>query len=42
MSLLAQIDQAHQRWSGPATRRILQREFQQFGQPEFERLSKIR
>ena len=41
VTLLAQIDQAHQRLSGPATRRILQREFQQFGKPEFERLSKI-
>jgi transposase InsO family protein len=41
VALLAQVDQAHQRLSGPATRRILQREFQQFGKPEFERLARI-
>jgi transposase InsO family protein len=41
ITLLAQVDQAHQRLSGPATRRILQREFQQFGKREFERLSHI-
>jgi transposase InsO family protein len=41
VDLLAQVDQAHQRLSGPATRRILQREFQQFGKGEFQRLALI-
>lgn len=41
VTLLAQVDQAHQRLSGPATRRILQREFQKFGKPNFQRRSGI-
>lgn len=41
VTLLAQVDLVHQRLSGPATRRILQREFQQFGKREFERLAGI-
>ena len=41
ITLLSQVDQAHQRLSGPATRRILQREFQQFHKPEFQRLAHI-
>lgn len=39
--LLAEVDRAHGRLSGPATRRILQREHLHFGQPEFERLAEI-
>src|SRR5450631_1693330 len=41
VALLTRVDQAHQRLSGPATRRILQREFQQFHKAEFGRLSHI-
>ncbi len=41
VALLAAVDQAHQRLSGPATRRVFQREFHQFGKREFERLSRI-
>ena len=32
---------AHETLSGPATRRILEREFRQYGKPEFERLAAI-
>ena len=39
--LLAEVDRAHQWLSGPATKRILQREFGVFGHPEFERLAGI-
>lgn len=39
--LLAQVDQAHQRLSGPATQAILRREYELFGKREFERLSQI-
>ena len=41
IELLAQVDQAHDGLSGPATRRILEREFRQYGKPEFERLAAI-
>lgn len=41
VALLAEVDRAHQRLSGPATRRIFQREFLVFGRWEFERLSRI-
>ncbi len=41
IALLAEVDGAHQRLSGPATRRILQREYQEFGKPEFARLAGI-
>lgn len=41
IALLAEVDRAHQRLSGPATRRILQREFHLYGRPEFERLAGI-
>jgi len=37
--LLAEVDRAHERLSGPATRRILQREYETFGKQEFRRLS---
>jgi len=39
--LLAEVDRAHGRLSGPATRRILQRAYEQFRQPQYERLANI-
>lgn len=39
IALLAEVDRAHQWLSGPATRRILEREFRVFGRVEFERLA---
>lgn len=39
--LLAELDRAHERLSGPATRRILQREYEQYGDQRYERLAKI-
>jgi hypothetical protein len=39
--LLAQVDEAHESLSGPATRRILEREFRVHGKAEFERLAAI-
>jgi hypothetical protein len=39
--LLAQVDEAHSVLSGPATRLILEREYVQFGKPEYERLAGI-
>jgi hypothetical protein len=41
IELLAQVDEAHESLSGPATRRILEREFRDYGKPEFERLAAI-
>jgi hypothetical protein len=41
IALLADIDEAHQELSGPAVRRLLQREFQVYGNPEFARLNGI-
>jgi transposase InsO family protein len=41
VGLLAAVDRAHERLSGPATRRILQREFEQYGKGEYERLAGI-
>ena len=41
IELLAQVDEAHETLSGPATRRILEREFRDYGKPEFERLAAI-
>src|SRR5208337_3197410 len=41
IELLAAVDEAHDTLSGPATRRILQREYQQYGKPEYERLASI-
>ena len=40
-ALLAEVDRAHGRLSGPATRRILQRAYEQFGEPRYQRLAKI-
>ena len=39
VTLLAEVDRAHQRLSGPATRCILQREFQIFRRQPFQRLA---
>ena len=39
--LLAEVDRAHERLSGPATRRIFQRECEQYGNQQYERLAKI-
>lgn len=41
VALLAAVDRAHGRLSGPATRRILQREHLQFGRSEFALLAGI-
>ena len=41
IELLAQVDEAHEGLSGPATRHILQREFREYGKKEFERLARI-
>jgi hypothetical protein len=41
IALLAEVDRAHERVSGPATRRILQREYEQYGNQPYERLAKI-
>ena len=41
IDLLASVDEAHQTLSGPATRRILEREHQVYKQPEYARLATI-
>lgn len=41
MELLARVDELHDSLSGPATRRILEREYQHHGKPEFQRLAAI-
>lgn len=41
IELLARVDEAHETLSGPATRRVLQREFHEYGRVEFERLASI-
>jgi len=41
IALLAEVDRVHERLSGPATRRILEREHQQFGRQEYARLAGI-
>lgn len=41
LELLIEVDRAHQRLSGPATRRILEREWQVFGKREYARLAEI-
>jgi len=41
VELLAAVDAAHESLSGPATRRILQRAYQQYDQPEYQRLATI-
>lgn len=41
VELLARVDEAHQTLSGPATRHILQREYQQYGKAQYQRLAGI-
>jgi len=41
IALLAEVDRAHERLSGPATRRILEREHVRFAKAEYVRLAKI-
>jgi hypothetical protein len=41
IGLLARVDAAHEDLSGPAIRRILQREYEVFGHAEFERLAAV-
>jgi hypothetical protein len=41
IELLARVDEAHETLSGPATQKILYREFHDFGHPEYERLARI-
>jgi len=41
VELLAYVDKAHGNLSGPATRRILEREYVEYGQSVFERLAAI-
>ena len=41
LELLVEVDRAHGRLSGPATRRILEREWQVFAQPAYARLAEI-
>lgn len=39
--LLAQVDEAHETLSGPATQKVLQRELYDYRDPRFERLARI-
>ncbi len=41
IELLANVDEAHETLSGPATRQILQREFRDYGRTEYESLATI-
>src|SRR4029077_12755484 len=41
LELLATVDEAHENLSGPATRRILEREYRQYGKPAYERLASL-
>ncbi len=41
VELLAAVDEAHETLSGPATRKILEREWKEYGHAEFERLAQI-
>ena len=41
IELLAAVDEAHETLSGPATRRILNREYTLYGRPEYARLAAI-
>jgi transposase InsO family protein len=41
IELLATVDEAHETLSGPATRRVLEREYRQYGKAEYERLASI-
>ena len=41
LELLAKVDEAHETLSGPATRKILEREFEHYGHAGYERLASI-
>lgn len=41
VELLAAVDEAHDTLSGPATKRILEREYRDYGKTEYERLAAI-
>src|SRR5437016_3725713 len=41
IGLLAEVDEAHETMSGPATQKILYREYHEYGNREFERLCRI-
>ena len=41
VELLAAVDEAHETLSGPATRRILEREYQHYGKQDYQRLASI-
>jgi transposase InsO family protein len=41
IALLAGVDRAHERLSGPATRHILQREYERYGDQQYKRLANI-
>lgn len=41
IELLAQVDEAHETLSGPATRRILEREYRVYGKREYARLATL-
>src|ERR1044072_744374 len=41
VTLLAYVDRAHANLSGPATRRILEREYSEYGQAAYQRLAGI-
>ena len=41
VELLAAVDEAHETLSGPATQKILYREFYEYGDPRYQQLAKI-
>src|SRR5258708_32721480 len=41
IELLAEVDEAHETLSGPATQKILYREFYEFGNRDYQRLARI-
>ena len=41
IELLAAVDEAHETLSGPATKRILEREYRVYGKPEYARLATL-
>src|SRR3954468_13876519 len=41
IEVLASVDEAHETLSGPATQKILQREFHDFGDRRYERLARL-
>ncbi len=41
LELLAKVDEAHETMSGPATRKILEREWEIYKHPEYERLATV-